>query len=241
MTTHASDDLTPHLTRRPAEAGRAGKGVLLTWDPDTFRGTVAYNGAVLTNPPLKMTPDALSWTPGTVVDIVTRRGSLAIDGRWVTPGTEAADKAVRFMRAGLAKQLSRLIFAEGIKRAGVADAEPTVSGTYGDLATPGPTVPDVEVGESGTAVVLWGASVSSAPNKGVSMSFAVSGASTVAAPASENELVWDIDALHVATALMGDTVTGLNPGLHTFTAKYRSLEPPAQAFFADRFMIVIGL
>ena len=105
--------------------------------------------------------------------------------------------------------------------AGVTTDQSTTSTSYADLTTPGPAV-TVNIGGSGSALVVLSCNTY---NSGVDsfnlMSFAVSGATTLAASddrASSNRVR---TAGAVEDANRAIVVTGLNPGSNTFTAKYR--------------------
>jgi hypothetical protein len=106
----------------------------------------------------------------------------------------------------------------GVLSATVATSETTTSLTYTDLTTPGPAVSPV----TGTsAMVIVSAQLgSNTASDGGAMAFAVSGATTVAATDAQ------CMSNHVGnTSQQGSAVyvvTGLTPGVNTFTAKYRA-------------------
>jgi hypothetical protein len=121
----------------------------------------------------------------------------------------------------------------------VSASETTTSTTYADLATVGPAA-TVTVGPSGRVLVILSAHLSgSAAADGVFMSYAISGATTVAAG--------DDVALHVVTQAATNGIkfayihlnTGLAAGPTTWTAKYRITADTAT--FRYRRIIVIPL
>jgi collagen type I alpha len=117
--------------------------------------------------------------------------------------------------------------------------ETTASTVFTDHATPGPTV-TVAVPPSGQGLVALTATiVPNIPGAGGEMSFVSTGGSGNVAPS---------DSLSLAMAGSGNDyqrasgtfhLTGLSPGSHTFTAKYRTFN--SGAAFADRSLIVMPL
>lgn len=110
--------------------------------------------------------------------------------------------------------------------------------TFVDLSgSPGPTCVDVLVGSSGRCKVTISAQMNYSTqtfgnNVGGAMSFAVSGATTVAAN-DDNSIrsrLWNVvpggggvGVQQIFKASYQVLLTGLTPGLHTFTAKYKDL------------------
>lgn len=99
--------------------------------------------------------------------------------------------------------------------------ETSTSTTYADLATAGPSV-TATIGASGRVLVVVGCQLyTNTVDAYAYMSFAVTGATTRAA--SDNEALY----FRTARAIDGrqashvSIVTGLTPGSHTFTGKYR--------------------
>lgn len=116
----------------------------------------------------------------------------------------------------------------GARAATVATSETRATNTYGDLATVGPFV-TVTVGSSGMVEVGVGAKLAPASGSdGAVMSYAFSGAATIAAS----------DAWCVSLDQVSGTVTAgrtylhgpLTPGTYTITAKYRSTAGAAAGF-----------
>lgn len=101
----------------------------------------------------------------------------------------------------------------------VTTAQTATSATYGDLATVGPTV-TIRTGTS--VIITLSATVNTTvANYGATMSFAVSGATTLAAADDNAIFGYSLDGdVYVAlsrTFLLG----GLTAGVNTFTAKYK--------------------
>jgi hypothetical protein len=120
--------------------------------------------------------------------------------------------------------------------ASIGTVESTSSGTYTDLATVGPTV-TVTIGNTGKAWVAVNAQMAGTAPNGGSMSFAVSGASSVIA-SDFNAFFAQMPGSGAFTIQASSLVllTGLTPGVNTFTAKYRV--NAGTASFADRTIIV---
>lgn len=106
----------------------------------------------------------------------------------------------------------------------VATTETTTSTSYTDLATAGPAV-TIAISAIGKALVHIGAELHNNTTPDLSfMSFAVSGATTVAAADSVAIYLTKQTSLSDPTAKFGASflVTGLTAGNNTFTAKYRA-------------------
>ena len=122
----------------------------------------------------------------------------------------------------------------------VATSQGTTSATYTDLATAGPAV-TVTTGTK--ALITVSAELyNTTANGGSYMSFAVSGATTVAAADLYSVSMGPVAAT-VADAIGASRVTlltGLTAGSNVFTAKYRRLNA-GTATFANRTISVIDL
>lgn len=229
------------LTNLPVAAGvealtyQAGNVVLLSrWKPRSGRGLATY------------------W--------------IGMGGRVIFPGTGAAESTIAFMRGTLVKQiiddlvaellvspagqdLAAFVIGQRAHAAVVATDQATTSTSFTDLATVGPVVPDVPVSAAGKAIVWVGShsfATSQTPTSsqfGV-MSFEVTGA-TARAPSNDRAFTLGYVDVHElsavdATATTAVLLTGLSEGLHTFTAKYRSLNGDSY-HFENRTLVVIGL
>lgn len=131
-------------------------------------------------------------------------------------------------------KLSTLAF--GIVADEVTTIENCTSLTFDDLATPGPICDGVVIGDTGRCLVICGALLqegSTLPAKrGGSMSFEVSGATTVAATFENGlRLKHSDDGVQNGAGTISSNnfninvsnttlLTGLNPGIHRFIAKY---------------------
>jgi hypothetical protein len=121
----------------------------------------------------------------------------------------------------------------GTVAATVASAGTTFSTTYTDLSTFGPSV-TASVPASGQVLVVVSAQINAGDSLAF-MSFESSGGG--------GDVNADSSRAFIATAISRgcamSLVTGLSPGLHTFTAKYQTLG--AQGIFGNRSIIVIPL
>lgn len=110
----------------------------------------------------------------------------------------------------------------GAASASVTTSQTTTSTSYTDLATVGPAV-TVTIGANGLALVTFMAYIQHAVASGNTgwVSFAMSGANTLAASDSYALMyqTWTANAFHQGGVSF--MLTGLNPGSTTFTLKYR--------------------
>ncbi len=129
--------------------------------------------------------------------------------------------------------------ARTVTQAYVATAENTTSTSYTDLTTVGP---QVTVTCAAQAIVGISTNVGASLGFAALMSFAVSGASTVAASNSTCIGPWG-GAVNGMTWRLGGIflVTGLTAGSNTFTAKYFSGNATSTASYGDRRIFVIPL
>jgi hypothetical protein len=116
----------------------------------------------------------------------------------------------------------------------VAAPESTTWATYTNLTTPGPSV-NATIGQSGLALVNLSATISnSGPGGSISyMSLQV-----------DTGVPTDVDAARTASTVAGTVsrpilVTGLSPGSHAFTAKYRVSANTGT--FAQRRLVVVPM
>lgn len=101
----------------------------------------------------------------------------------------------------------------------IATSETTTSTSYTDLATSGPAV-TVTVGSNGILLVLWGAAmINSASGNFTRMSWAASGANTIAAGTHEAYMKSESGAGDL-TVFRHVVLTDLTPGSTTLTGKY---------------------
>ncbi|HYY64340.1 MAG TPA: hypothetical protein VE688_06990 [Gaiellaceae bacterium] len=122
----------------------------------------------------------------------------------------------------------------------MATSQTTTSTTYTDLTTAGPAA-TVTIPASGNALVIVTSSeTNSGSSGGAFMSYAVSGATTVAA--ADARAFSFVNGGNQAQTVQGSAtfyVTGLTAGSNTFTAKYRATV--GTATFANRSITVIPL
>lgn len=241
----ASDDLAPLVAQQPqGELAGYAQGTILSWDPDTFENVISVRGGTLTNVQVGSGVEAMTYRPGDTVILARWRpgggmGTWWIDRRIIRPGTGSAGRAIAFMQTALARSVALAVFGEAI-------LEDTVDGSasIGDQnsgndwinlpGSTGPTITDVEIGETGRAMVIMTARLSvethttDAQIVGAFMSYEVSGATSVVpnlARALElqhvAQTVGDDDTQVVAATMSRVHVaSSLNAGVHTFTAKY---------------------
>lgn len=126
----------------------------------------------------------------------------------------------------------------------VGTSETTTSTSYTDLATVGPEV-TIEVPASGVVLVgISGAMKDSDASSQALMSFAASGANTLSA--ADNRAISHDNPSSGGTPefqSLGASflLTGLTPGLTTFTAQYRKIAASGTATFANRRLFAIAL
>lgn len=241
---HRSEDLAPLIAPDTSEPGavRFGTGIVVEWDPTTASNVIRFRGTDLRDlPTLASSSEVLLIQPGDVVGLhIVGSGATAtayIVGRITRPGEPMA---ASFM------ELFGVAVAEVPQLEQASDAV-----NWSDLATPGPTVTDVRIGSTGRALVMWGAAMQEFTGtpirRGGEMSIEVSGATSIPASFTRRYLVGHTDDgvgsgtqttnnLQIR-ALTAHVFEGLNPGLHTFQAKYRCLSNPVE--FGHRILIVI--
>jgi hypothetical protein len=124
-------------------------------------------------------------------------------------------------------------------QADVATAESTTSTTFVDLTTPGPTISNVVL-RAGEPVMVYvsykGANALGAGHASL-MSYAVSGADTVAAQDADGG---ENDNSVTATIGRWSLYTPATAGAHTFTSKYRTISSGTSTFAARRIIVRRG-
>jgi hypothetical protein len=238
--------------------------VIREWNASTFANVVEYDGVMLRDLPVASGVEALTYQVGDAVLLEAwfpggKRGELGIGTYWIkarliSPGSGAAEQAVAFMTTGLARALASAIFADRVRSDYVSSQTTTTSTAFGDGTSGGPTVVDIEISETGIALVWLGARIAysqvGVSQLGGRMSVEVSGPTPIAA-----------STLHSVGTAQSVTVVGatswshsednrvaaahlfenLNPGLHTFAAKYQTVNSGQTAAFTERIVKVIGL
>ena len=100
----------------------------------------------------------------------------------------------------------------------VNTSESTTSATYTDLATPGPAV-TVTTGVNALVIITAGMS-NNTTNSASSMSFAISGATTIAAADSHRIARDGMNLNNLVRYSAASFFNTLTPGVNTFTTKY---------------------
>lgn len=119
----------------------------------------------------------------------------------------------------------------------IATLQSTASATYVDLATVGPSVTLV----TGTSAILTiSANIIAPSGQGGGMSFAVSGATTIAASDANGITVGGVTGGFNASASRTMVISGLTAGTNTFTAKYNSPSTLTSSF-RQRDIAVTGI
>lgn len=281
MSNFDNSDIAPLLVPPPTSAVKFGQGTIISWNPETFANQVNWRGIPLRNLPVLAGTDALTFREGDTVGLLgwdaggqSGAGSWWIIGRLIAPGAGAGAQVIDFMRTELVESLVDDIVANLLtspagqelaafvlsQRVHVASAEPqvvTTSNTYQTLAG-GPSISGVPISASGTAVVFssatiqaWYDNIPSTTLRGGYMSFAVSGATSVAAVDANSVTNRNsVSVAMTATQVIIQTtprassvavITGLNEGNHTFTAQYRKEPINDDASFSNRSLAVIAL
>lgn len=195
-------------------------GVVKSWDDATGINTVTVSGNDFSNLRVITAGPAVNIGAGDTVVILRYQTSYFIMGKVAAPGAGAAIRAV-----------SGFISAAGT----------TSSVPYADLPTFGPSV-QAYVGSSGAVLVSLSAHFQLDASTYGYMSVAMTGANTAVAQdfraAVRNLAGAPADDFGNSHSFMVQ-ITGLTPGLTTFTAKYRS--SGANATFINRSLIVIPM
>jgi hypothetical protein len=151
--------------------------------------------------------------------------------------------------AGQSVELSTVAFGEVSDFIATSQTLNLSANTWGDLATVGPRVTNVEVGNSGRVRVQWGAGLSpGASNSGglpsqlARMGIEVSGPTTIAPSTSRAaQIGYTAGGTASIAGNMSASFTtlfsGLTPGLYTFTCKYMTANAN-NGSAANRFLIV---
>lgn len=195
-----SSNVDPYLV--PIGRGELSfhQGVVVEWDSITNDNVINVAGTDVPDVPVLSTADAIMMAVGNVVALLRYRSTYFIVGRVALPG---------------------ITNAFGMRTGSVALIEGTTSTTFTDLATTGPTV-TATVSTSRRVLVIASSFISAANNTG-SFAVEISGASTIA-PSNQGDLTSNTaDAIQATITMQQFTQAfdGLNPGLNTFTMKYK--------------------
>lgn len=225
--TMRADDLTSLFTAQPqgpAQPMAYRQGVITAWNPITLQNRVLVAGVAMQDLPVLGVAEAASFKPGVTVGVATIGSSWAIIGRFVIPNTTDAQDAITLL---------------GQRRhtATVATSEGTTSGTFTDLATPGPSIGNMLIPASGKVQVTVSAEINGGGNALGAVGVAVSGAFTEAASAAKALMVL-FDVVSSSRVLLYEGLPA--GGLCTFTLKYRS-SSLNMSQFASRDIVVEAL
>lgn len=167
-----------------------------------------------------------------------------IDSNYVPAANDAVDLKVTDQEVAIVGAMGdpTVFRALSIQKATIATDETPGSLSYIDMATAGPSV-TVNVGPMGLLFVKIKATIRvTSTNDGGRMSFALSGANTLAA--SDSNMIEFEPLVNAARATIGDVIllTGLNPGSTTVTAKYRDIaDTGTDVHFLNRVVWAVGL
>jgi hypothetical protein len=266
------DDLSRLLAQQPQPGARFGQGTLRVWNPDTFEHVIEWRGLRISGATILAGVDALTWQPGDELillgaDQSGRRGwtDWMVLGRAITPGPGAGTQAIDWMRSSLVRllmddlveellrspsgqELAAWVLAQRI-RAAQTDAEVEISSTSWVSAPGGPVVNNVQVSESGVALVTVSA-FATADSAGTAtqaalMSFEATGPTPVSPDLSRAAEITVIDP--GGAVVIGGTpgrevvLTGLSPGTYSFSARYMMGPGPSPTWFRHRSLSVIAL
>lgn len=182
-------------------------GQVVSWDESSGTNVVTVQGVALSNLKALQGGIGILYQAGDVVGIIRFQTTYFVLGKVAAPGAGAANQ----IRYGFTNTI-----VNGFNTA-----------PYVDLpGSPGPTLTNVYIGSSRRCLVLLTCLMDTSFSYGF-MSFAVSGASTVAAT-SDRGLELGSQAgtgtqgvtAQVAANVVLTAADGLNSGFHTFTCKY---------------------
>jgi hypothetical protein len=247
----STDDIAPLIVPTGTAGTRYGLGEIIAWNPDTFENTILWNGLRLTNVRLLGGTDALSYAPGQTLMLmgIDSSGDAAftqwiILGRLFTPGTDNAEAIVDFMRGSLAREISAEVFADRIHPAYDGANAQRTSETFGDPtngAAAGPSVTGIDI-VTGSALIMISAGIefstsnnaaNATPRVAGVVGVEISGATSIAPNEEVGVSAQSIKSRSGAAITLVDGIvnattvtavylqTGLNPGLHNFSLKYR--------------------
>ena len=226
---------------------RFRQGVILAWNPLTLENQIDVDGVTLEDLPVLGVAEAASYSVGDVVGLHLMCGvgtqndkrrnaqTWAIIGQIVTPGTQQAEDAI--------SQLADRVQADF-----VLGTLNTASLSFVDLGGPSVTT---AIGPSGKALVWtmctfnYGTDSGAGQSAGGHMSFAVSGASTVAADSDFGPTSFFSDNTGTTTIVDRKSgiwlVEGLTPGSNTFSARYAAAFVAVTCNFSSSLIAVMAL
>lgn len=234
-----SDDLAPLFNPSDDGSGQLmtyRQGQVVEFNPITLENVIRVGNAELRNLPLLGMAEAVTLEPGDVVGLAVMRSpggtsTAAIIGQYVSPNSPEAAGALSVPSANTYSVT-------------VPEFETKPTSGWGDLATPGPVVSNVRIGPSGRCLVwITSTIILLGSHGGGEMAYEITGATTVPTGDTPPALAYYGPASSGPTATRLVLQEGLNPGLHTFTAKYMAEmdEPTGLARFGGRNLTVMAL
>ena len=235
--TYPSHDLTPLFVPPPPAGVGYRQGIIRAWNTTTAENTVEVDGVLIDDLSILNTNnDALQLAAGDTVGILTTgaaASSWCILGRLTIPGTPAAESLLSQVSSGIA--------------AGIINTqESTSSTTYGNLATVGPSA-TVTIRATGKALVIMSSQIGfvtvGGQEGGGAASFVASGANTLTTDPARSINHWTSVGGPPPSLARVDQfgavfyLNGLNPGVTTFTMKYKA-QSAVTADFSDRVLVV---
>lgn len=154
---------------------------------------------------------------------------------WSSPPTAVTGAVITaaFWNTGGRDNLNDLDRRTSPSQSTVITVQTTTSLSYTDLATVGPSVAQT-IGATGKALVAIYAAMSNTAGQFSLMSYAVEGATTVAASDAASLQTSDIDGIRMGATLLHET---LNSGSNTFKAKYRVSAASTGSFTGRRLLV----
>lgn len=206
-------------------------GTILAWDESSQTNTVLLNNVVLTNLKAIQNGIGVLYGAGDSVFIIRKQSQYFVVGKVSAPGSALPNQ---------------------IRYGEVSTFESTGSTTYTDLATVGPTISNVLIGSSRRFLLMVNVAINlsgTVPTNtfvGGIMSVDITGASTISTVGTVSAQ-WLGNGVTVGTGGLAYVTrnfvmtsgNGVNPGLHTFKAKYLSLAATPSVGFRDRNITVI--
>lgn len=233
------EDLAPLIAPKGVARGSVvgfRQGVVESWNQTTGANTIRVGGTLFTDLPITASSLEIKLIePGDVVGIDVVSGSSAfatmyVTGRITVPGTPEAVQAIRDAIAS--NSFSALVATQQTLVPG---------GGWSNLATVGPTLSNITVGSSGKCLVTVSAFMShgGALLTAAYMGVEVSGATSIA-PATGQALTFGTANNGWTFGASRTFLLTLNPGVHTFQAKYRNDSVSGNASFEQRTLEVVA-
>lgn len=231
-----TDDLGPLFNNEPPRGVGFRQGTILSFDQITLKNQVLVGDQVMTDLPLLGIAEAVTLAQGDVVGLMVVNPSggaatLGILGQWVLPNSPEAAGAIS-------------VPSLNTYSATVAAFETRTSDIWGDLATVGPVVSNVRIGPSGRCLVFMTSTIGLlGTDGGGEMAYEITGATTVPTGDTPPSVAFYGAVGSAPTMTAIQLQESLNPGLHTFTAKYSAVDFGAggSARFGGRNLTVMAL